>query len=54
MALQAYLLGDIQQVAIMGWLMIVSWLLHIFPEFHMVNRVTGFTRFASLPTGQRM
>jgi hypothetical protein len=42
MALQAYLLGDIQQVAIMGWLMVVSWLLHVFPEFHMVNRVTGF------------
>jgi hypothetical protein len=42
-ALQAYLLGDIQQVAIMGWLMIVSWLLHVFPEFPMVNRVTGFT-----------
>jgi len=39
--LQCYMQCDIQQVAVMAWLMVVVWVQHLFPDFSLVVAATG-------------
>ncbi len=40
--LHFYLHGDIQQVAIVAWLMVAAWILHLFPDMILVAHTTGW------------
>jgi hypothetical protein len=42
-SLRVYLHGDIQQVAQMGWLMVVCWAMHLFPDFSLIAAATAFS-----------
>jgi hypothetical protein len=40
--LQFYLRTDIQQIAIVAWLMVAAWVLHLFPDMTLVAPMTGW------------
>jgi hypothetical protein len=39
--LQSYIHGDIQQVAIVSWLMVAPWVLRLFPDLTVVTHATS-------------
>jgi hypothetical protein len=43
-ALKAYLIGDISQVAAAAWVLLIMWILHIFPDGHAVSQVSTLTQ----------
>ncbi len=52
--LQFYLHGDIQQVAIVAWLMMATWVIHLFPDRTLVAHTKAGMRSASFTTGRSM
>jgi len=46
--LQAYLIGDIAQAAAISWILTMCWVIHIFPDMHLVRQVSVFNQLSLL------